>query len=196
MNKVTANQIIPYINAICKQNIKAVANNPEVSIYQAEKLCDKYGMDTETKNELLAYLFLNVTNKALKKRVEALEKELKEANEKLIQLDKEWMEYDQKREAEWNKYADEMQAWIEQIPQQPQQPLANNEVKAAVDHCKGVSVLDTPDEYQGVTTNQPTADTLAAESIKDKGYWSEEQYKQVKAEAEAKGLDTSGLLPF
>jgi hypothetical protein len=42
-----------------------------------------------------------------------------------------------------------------------------------------------------------TTDSLAAENIKlHNNTWSEEQYKQVKAEAEAKGLDTTDLLPF
>jgi hypothetical protein len=42
-----------------------------------------------------------------------------------------------------------------------------------------------------------TTDTLAADNIKaNNNTWSEEQYKAVKAEAEAKGLDTTDLLPF
>jgi hypothetical protein len=206
MKSVKANDIIPYINAICKQSIQAVANNPEVSIYQAEKLCDKYKMDENTKAELLAYLYLGVSNKALKKRVEQLEKELKESNEKLLQLDREWLEYDAKREAEWNKYADEMQAWIEQMPQSPQtsqiaSPSNDEEDWVISSHPTESDESTLADELVTLVLHEvpqvETTDSLAAENIKlHNNTWSEEQYKQVKAEAEAKGLDTTDLLPF
>jgi hypothetical protein len=120
MKQVFVNDILPYVNALCGTKITAVKGNPAVTIDKAEACCLKYGMAEDKMNELLAYLYLGVSNKALKKRVERLEAELKESNEKLLQLDREWAEYDAKREAEWNKYADEMQAWIEQMPQAPQ----------------------------------------------------------------------------
>jgi hypothetical protein len=292
MRTVKTNDLIPFINAICKQKIQAVANNPEVSIYQAEKLCDKYKMDAATKNELLAYLYLGVSNKALKKRVEELEKQL-------IQLDKEWIQASEEREKQWEQYANDMEAWIASMPKQPEQPsqiaspslkdmsyeeayweahkavrrftevadyldeiavtkeeisnakaMLNIVVDIDVDFCDYVahlhpelysddemafdeelvrlSTLRTVEydrekwerqmeaarkntiknfghlpEYRNSDIEEAqieevaTTDTLAADNIKaNNNTWSEEQYKAVKAEAEAKGLDTTDLLPF
>jgi hypothetical protein len=134
MQQVTVNQLIKFVNAICKTNINFQAEDKVVDIHVAEKLCEKYRMDETTKAELLAYLYLGVTNKALKKQVgeleertKQLEKQLEEANDKLLQLDREWLEYDTKREAEWNEWANQMEALLAQRPKPTEETEEDSE---------------------------------------------------------------------